>query len=262
MQSENLSYSIIDRYDVNFFEKLFSFNDVKKFYVLRNDHAQDISLFVDYLVSTHNNGTSLNFTVSLNNGTPIGIVGGELQRDFDGIVAWNVSYAILPEYWNKGYATEALIAFTNEIKQYSIPKAFLDISTLNVNSEKVAQKTGFIQNSEVAHMDPEHEELDMLFHWEKKLHSQRDFYFSQGISAFRQKQYRDAEQLFMRALGEEYEGSPNTDALCYSNMGMACSSYGNYEKAFQCLRKAQSLGLSNPSIERELLWLKTNKGLV
>ena len=128
MQSENLSYSIIDRYDVNFFEKLFSFNDVKKFYVLRNDHAQDISLFVDYLVSTHNNGTSLNFTVSLNNGTPIGIVGGELQRDFDGIVAWNVSYAILPEYWNKGYATEALIAFTNEIKRHRLRVRVIEVS--------------------------------------------------------------------------------------------------------------------------------------
>ena len=113
----------------------------------------------------------------------------------------------------------------------------------------------------MAHFDPEHEELDVLYHWEKKLHSQRDDYFSMAISAFRQKQYRDAERLFMNALEEEYEGSPNTDALCYSNMGMACTSYGNYNKAYQCFKKAQSLGLSNPSIERELLWLKTNKGI-
>lgn len=260
MQSENLTYSIIDSSDVPFMKILFSYDVIKKFYVLRSDHAQDISLFVDYLVTAHNNGTSLNYKVSLG-GTPIGIIGGEVQRDFKGDVAWNIAYAFLPGYWNNGFATEALIAFSNDIKQYSIPKAFLDISTINTNSERVAQKAGFIQNTSMAHMDPEHEELDILFHWEKKLHSLRDYYFSQGISAFRQKQFRNAEQLFMRALGEVYEGSPNTDALCFSNMGMACSSYGNYEKALQCLKKAQSLGLSNPSIERELLWLRTNKGL-
>lgn len=260
MQSDNLTYSIIDRADVAFVEKLFSNDSVRKFYVLRSDHAQDISLFVDYMVDAYGKGRSINYKVSYC-GSPIGIVGGEVQRDFNGDVAWNIAYAFLPKFWNKGFATEALIAFTNDIKQYSIPKAFLDISTVNTSSERVAQKAGYIQNIQKAHMDPEHEELDILFHWEKKLHSQRDFYFSHGISAFRQKHYKDAEQLFMRALDEEYEGSPNTDALCYSNMGMACSSYGNYEKALQCLKKAQSLGLTNPSIERELLWLRTNKGL-
>lgn len=260
MQSKNLTYSIIDSSDVTFVKKLFSYDVVKKFYVLRSDHAQDFSLFVDYLVKAHNNGTSLNYIVSLGE-TPIGLVGGEVQRDFKGDVAWNIAYAFLPEYWNKGFATEALIAFSNDIKQYSIPKAFLDISTINSNSERVAQKAGFVQNTSMAHMDPEHEELDILFHWEKSLHSLRDYYYSQGISSFKQKQFRDAEQFFMRALDEEYEGSPNTDALCFSNMGMACSSYGNYDKAFQCLRTAQSLGLNNPSIERELRWLRDNVGL-
>ena len=70
-----------------------------------------------------------------------------------------------------------------------------------------------------------------------------------------------AEQFFQQALNEEYDDGPNTDALCYSNMGMACSSYGNYTKAFLCLKKVQNLGLTNASIERELNWLKVNKGL-
>ena len=113
----------------------------------------------------------------------------------------------------------------------------------------------------MAHIDPEHPELKVLFHWEKKLHSYRDYYFNIGVSAYKQKRYREAENYFMKAIEEEYEGSPNTDALCYSNMGIACSSYGNYEKAFQCLKKAQRLGLTNPSIERELLWLRINQGL-
>ena len=82
-----------------------------------------------------------------------------------------------------------------------------------------------------------------------------------GINAFRSKNYREAERCFEKALEEEYNGNPNTDALCYSNMGMACTSYGNYDKAFRCLKMAQSLGLTNPSIEKELRWLRDNVGL-
>ncbi len=110
--------------------------------------------------------------------------------------------------------------------------------------------------------DPQHMELGILFHWEIMLHSGRDRYFSMACSAFQAKDYQAAERLFQKALEQPYEpGSPNTDALCYSNMGIACSSYRNYHKAFQCLKKAQSLGLTNASIERELLWLKNNVGL-
>jgi hypothetical protein len=42
---------------------------------------------------------------------------------------------------------------------------------------------------------------------------------------------------------------------------MSYSSLGQYNEAFRCLKKAQALGLNNPSIERELLWLKNNVGL-
>lgn len=260
-QSLRLQYEQIKENDLDFIEELFNSDNVRKFYVLRNDHSEDLALFIDYLIDANNQGRSLVYKISLKDNTPIGIVGGELQRDHYGNVAWNISYAILSNYRNKGYATEALDSFTEEIKQYSIPTAFLDISTLNVESERVAEKAGYKKNHHVGHFDPLHEELDMLFHWEIQLHSMRDVYFQMAINAFRQKNYREAEKIFEKALAEKYEGSPNTDALCYSNMGMACSSYGNYNKAFQCLKKAQSLGLNNPSIEKELLWLRNNKGI-
>ncbi|MCR4853324.1 MAG: GNAT family N-acetyltransferase [Prevotella sp.] len=256
-QSSNLRYSLIQESDLPFIKKLFGYSEVTKFYILRDDHALDIASFLDYLISAYHNHTSINYIISLNNNTPIGIIGGEIQRDLDGEVAWNVSFAILPQYWNCGYASEALKSFTNEIKHYSIAKAFLDISELNTASEKVAQKAGYKRSNQAVHMDPNHMELDVLFHWYMMLHSQREVFFSMGISAFRQKDYKGAENYFIKALEAEYEGGPNTDALCYSNMGMACSSYGNYDKAFKYLQKAKSLGLSNPSIEQELNWLKS-----
>ena len=129
-QSLRLKYEIIKKNDLDFMELLFNSENVRKFYVLREDHSKDLSLFVDYLVNAHNNQTSINYKIMLLDDTPIGIVGGELQRDFYGNVAWNISYAILSDYRNNGYATEALLAFTNEIRQYAISKAFLDISIL------------------------------------------------------------------------------------------------------------------------------------
>ena len=261
IRTRRLSLTIVNMSDVTFISNLFSYADVRKYYVLRDDHAKNINLFVNYMVDTIKNGRSLAYIVRLNDGTPIGLVGGEVYRERSGEISWNTSYAIHPSYRRNGYATEALTGFTEFIKQYNIAKSFLDISDDNENSKKVAQKAGYKYNRDTAHVDPQHMELSVLFHWELMLHSSRNQYFSMGCQAYKSKDYRSAEQFFQQALNEEYDDGPNTDALCYSNMGMACTSYGNYTKAFQCLKKAQSLGLTNASIERELNWLKVNKGL-
>lgn len=261
IKTRRLSLTIVTMEDVKFLSDLFSYADVRKYYVLRDDHARNISLFVSYMVDSIQNGRSLEYIVRLHDGTPIGLAGGELCREMTGEISWNSAYAIHPTYRRNGYATEALIGFTEHIKQYNIAKSFLDISDDNENSKKVAQKAGYKFNRNTAHFDPKHEELSVLFHWEFMLHSNRNRLFSMGCQAYKSKDYRSAEQYFQQAINEDYDGGPNTDALCYSNMGMACTSYGNYTKAFQCLKKAKSLGLTNPSIERELNWLKVNKGL-
>lgn len=87
-------------------------------------------------------------------------------------------------------------------------------------------------------------------------------YFNQAVHYYRQKNYIGAINAFQQALNEPYQpGTPYTDAQIYSNMGMALSSVGQYREAFNALKKAQQLGLNNPSIEKELLWLHNNKGL-
>lgn len=252
----------ITQSDSSFLESLFSNADVRQYYVLRDDHAQNINLFTQYMVSMIQQNRSLQYIVRLNNGTPIGIAGGEIVRDNSGQITWNTSYAILPEYRNQGYATEAVIGFTDYLMNFNISKTFLDISDDNIPSKKVAEKAGYKYNKDTAHFDPEHMDLGLLFHWEKMLRSQRDNYFGMAVNAFRQKDYRGAESYFEKALQEPLApGSPCSDAQIYSNMGIACSSYGNYRLAYTYLKKAQSLGLTNPSIERELNWLRTNKGI-
>ena len=260
--SNRLYFDHIQISDTPFIESLFSNDSVRKFYVLRDDHAANLKSFVTYLTQVNQRQSGIELIMRLKSGMPIGLIGAELFRDRTSSLAWNTAYAVVPKYWNQGYATEALNAFTAFIKQYTIPISSLDISDDNEASVRVAQKAGYQRNRNTAHFDPQHMDVGVLFHWEKALVSARDRYYTMAVEAFQAKDFRTAETYFERALQEAYEpGTPNTDAICYSNMGMACTSYGNYHKAYQCLKKAQSLGLDNPSIQRELQWLRINQGI-
>lgn len=112
------------------------------------------------------------------------------------------------------------------------------------------------------YIDEQHPEVGMRFRWFKQLAGQRTIYFNQAVHCYRQKNYVGAINAFRQALNEPYQpDTPYTDAQIYSNMGMALSSVGQYREAFNALKKAQQLGLNNPSIEKELLWLRNNQGL-
>jgi hypothetical protein len=76
IRTRRLSLTIVNMSDVTFISNLFSYADVRKYYVLRDDHAKNINLFVNYMVDTIKNGRSLAYIVRLNDGTPIGLVGG------------------------------------------------------------------------------------------------------------------------------------------------------------------------------------------
>lgn len=79
---------------------------------------------------------------------------------------------------------------------------------------------------------------------------------------YRHKGYAEAIALFEQALEAPYiPGSPYTDAQIISNMGMALSSLRRYEEAFHALKRAQRLVLNNPSIEKELIWIRDHAGL-
>lgn len=68
---------------------------------------------------------------------------GLLKQVVDGIAETEIAYSLLPEYWNKGYATEAAIkcrdhAFENDLS----PSLISIISLTNKPSENVALKLG------------------------------------------------------------------------------------------------------------------------
>lgn len=190
IRTKRLVLTTVTIADTVFLKQLFSFADVKKYYVLREDHMSNIDLFTAYMVDSIKNGQSIEYIVRLTNGTPIGLVGGELYREQTGEISWNTAYAILPSYQRNGYATEALVSFTEYIKQYNIVKAFLDISDNNEASKKVAQNAGYKYNKDTAHFDPKHMELSVLFHWELMLHSNRDVFLAWVVRLIRQKTIR------------------------------------------------------------------------
>lgn len=251
--------------NVWFVEELFRYNDVKKYYVLRSDHAANIRLFCQYVVNANLQKQALNFIVFDNLGNEVGFISAEpMMNTSTNLPMWNVGYAIHPFHRLKGYASSAVSALSDFLLQnFSFQQIMLDISEDNIASQKVAKKCSFTKsNDRMGYFDMEHPEVGMRMRWFKQLAGGRTTYFNQAVHYYRQKAYAEAVSAFKQALNEPYMlDTPYTDAQIYSNMGMALSSMRLYKDAFYALKKAKSLGLNNPSIEKELNWLKNNIGL-
>lgn len=254
--------------DSLFIHELFSDAEVRKFYVLRSDHAADIDSFVQYMIDEIANMVGLDYIIHGEYEQRVGLITAEPMRDSrTGEVMWNVGYAVAPQYRNHGYATAALNGLTNYLlNTFSIQRVSLDISTDNTESEAVARKCGFKQTSSpgerIGYFDPDHMEIGMRIRWFKSIESRRVMLFNQASSCYRSKDYFSAIDLYQTAMNEPYpEGTPFTDAQILANMGMAYSSIGEYSRAFSCLKKSQAMGLNNLSIEKELRWLRDNIGL-
>lgn len=253
-----------------FVKSLFLEPDIKKYYILCDDHSKNIDLFVTFLSQQNQNKRALNYIVESEDYLPIGLLTAELQQDDSGNVMWNVAYAILSKYRRKGYAYEALLGLVEVLKNFRIDLISLDISESNTASSNLAKKCKFKPmisetGGRVGYIDPEHEELGFRLKWMKNIKenkSKRDELNLLAIQEFRSKNYNQAIGLFLQSLREPFfENSPYSDGQIYSNLGMAYSSTKQYPKAYECLTKAFILGIRNDSVIKELQWLKNNVGL-
>lgn len=258
------SLRLVETSDYRFIVNLFSASDVKKYYVLRDDHAQDLYSFTVFMAQAMDRGTGINYIIENNMGVSVGLISSELIRT-GGQIMWNIGYAVLPSYRNQGYASKALTVLTNYLtNNFSIQLVSLDICESNKDSERVAIKCGFKKPTDgprMAYFDPERIELGPRYKWFKQP-SGRIAIFNQAMQYARNKDYVTAIEYYKKAMAEPYvAGTPHTDAQIYSNMGMCYSSIRQYRTAYDCLITAKRMGLTNPSIEKELLWLKNNVGL-
>lgn len=250
--------------DILIVERIFLNADVKRFYRLRADHSSNIRSFFNYMITSNEQNIALNLIIFNLKANPVGIITAEPKTNCDtNMYMWNVGYAILPEYRRRGYASAAVSGLSNYfLQKYPFSIVVLDICMENKPSEGVAKKCGFIKQGNLVYYDQDHMDLGLRYHWYKQNNDERAKHFHKAIRLYRQKAYFEAINEFQQALHASYQ--PNTlytDAQIYSNIGMALSSVGSYLEAFNCLMKAKQLGLTNPSIEKELLWLRNKKGL-
>lgn len=246
-------------------EELFRCPDVRHFFVLRQDHAANINTFCQFLINENVQRTGLSFIIYDCSGSEVGLITAEVVKNHStNMPAWNIGYAVLPRERRKGYAALALNGLTDFLLQnFSIPQVMLDISTENTASEGVARHCGFTKPDDyTGYIDIENMDVGMRFRWYRQLAGQRTMLFNKAVQYYRSKAYAEAVLTFKQALKEPYTpGTPYTDAQIYSNMGMALSSLHMYHDAFDALKKAQVLGLSNLSIEKELNWLREHQGI-
>lgn len=68
---------------------------------------------------------------------------GLLMQHIDGQDEIEIGYHLLPEYWGKGFATEAAQKFKQlAFNQYGFPHLISIIMTKNIASQKVAERNG------------------------------------------------------------------------------------------------------------------------
>lgn len=249
--------------DVLFINRLFNEPDVD-FYYVRQQYHREVTAFTSFMVDSIEQGHGLYDLICNEKGEPVGLISCELTPNSTEKVIWNIGYAVISAARHMGYASNALNGCICALKDFSVKTAYLDISVGNNASESVARKCGFALWDRCGFYDQEHPEIGLRRHWYKSLHPQdeRVPYFQKANIAYRNKDYVSAIHIYKHALEHPYaNGSKLTDAQIYSNIGMVCSSMGEYVAALHYLKKAVALGLTNSSIQKELEWLKDYIGL-
>ena len=115
---------------------------------------RDIHVTKD-LLNLYLNKAKYNWAIVLNGSEePIGTI-GVVGTDDEGKIA-EIGYVLAYDYWNKGYATEALKAVIDELFRYGFTTIKADCHVDNPASARVMEKCGMT----FSHMDSEKAKLD------------------------------------------------------------------------------------------------------
>lgn len=122
---------------------LFSNKNVTKYYnvvtLTEKDQAQK---FIDHFTNRFKDKAAIRWGIALKGA--MNIIGSIGYNNFTPKHRANIGYDLLPQYWNKGYITEALSAIIDfGFNRLDINRIEAEVMQGNIASEKVLQKLGF-----------------------------------------------------------------------------------------------------------------------
>jgi ribosomal-protein-alanine N-acetyltransferase len=144
-ETERLSFRLVSQSDFDAWLPLFSGHRVAEFLGMDENltkRQQCEGWFTRSLGRYEKETGGMNVLISKTTGSLVGMC-GLLIQELEGESYMEVGYSILPEYWGKGYATEAAVkcknyAFENNFTESLISMVHAD----NIGSELVARKNG------------------------------------------------------------------------------------------------------------------------
>lgn len=162
--------------DVDFFYKMINDIRISRFVAGRTIYTRKEE--EDFISSELKNRNAVHLTILDKNGQRVGKISFWIADNRKNGTA-EVGYWIAPEYWGKGYATEALhlvceIAFV----RYNLRRLYARVRANNVGSQRVLEKNGFKREGRMR--KHEYDPVDGKYHdvyiygllrkeWEKKI---------------------------------------------------------------------------------------------
>lgn len=158
LKTDNLFLKPITTNDRTFISGMFKDTEIKRYYIVPKEAHQDYKRLVDTWLNFIQGKTGMCWII-YKNGT--GIFSRDKQVGFvafeftDTLKNARISYAILPEFRRKGFATTSVKIIIESLKQEGVERIEADIDRGNLSSEKVVEKLGFTANKRKALIDPE-----------------------------------------------------------------------------------------------------------
>lgn len=144
-ETERLKFRLLERTDFEAWKPLFQVENVADFLALDRSRSPEelCELWFQKIFHRYENDLGgMNVLVDKNTGRMVGQC-GLLVQDIEGEERLEIGYSILPEFWGKGFASEA----AQKCKDYAFEKGLSEslismIHVDNIASEKVALKNG------------------------------------------------------------------------------------------------------------------------
>lgn len=184
LQIDNLVLNKIGQEDRAFIESMFNDADIRKYYIVPKEAQQDFKKLIGYWMHDIQNEAGYAWVIT-QKGSGIfqpdkkcGFVAFEFRNSTSNA---RISYALLPQFRNKGIIGKSLQCLLELLKGIGVQTVEADIDRDNIKSEKVVEKLGFIADKRKALVDPEmmrEGEIRFRALWQKELtdYSKAGFY--------------------------------------------------------------------------------------